>query len=176
MLEIIEINTHHPSYPFMEGLMETSFPLEERRDTDLQRQYTDENPLFHNHLITFNQVPIGLISYWKLEDVIYIEHFAIDPNLRNGGYGKQVIEKLKEQTQIPLILEAEEPTDELAQRRIGFYQRNGFTLQDLPYLQPPYRKGNDWFPLKIMTYGRSFTKEELEKYKTLIYREVYKVI
>ena len=30
-----------------------------------------------------------MISYWTMGDFYYIEHFAIDPSLRNGGYGKR---------------------------------------------------------------------------------------
>ncbi len=55
----------------------------------------------------------------------YIEHFAIDPSLRNGGYGKRVLEvdELKKQLKGPIVLEVEEPNDEMSTRRIHFYKR-----------------------------------------------------
>ena len=74
-----------------------------------------------------------------------------------------------------IVLEVEEPIDELTKRRIGFYQRQGFTIQDMPYQQPPYRKGDDWYPMKLMTLrGEDFSRQ-YEKVKNNIYREAYNI-
>ena len=58
MIQLKEIKTNHEHYPFMEQLLETAFPLQERRDSDKQRKNTDENPLFHNTLITDDDIVI----------------------------------------------------------------------------------------------------------------------
>ena len=42
---------------------------------------------FCNNIILENGNSIGMISYWTMGDFYYIENFAIDPSLRNGGYG-----------------------------------------------------------------------------------------
>ena len=171
MIQLQEIKTTHEHYPFMEKLLETAFPLQERRDSIWQRKNADESPLFHNTLITDDDNPIGLLTYWDFKDFIYIEHFAIDDRLRNNGYGQQTLSVLKEQTKLPIVLEAEEPTDELTKRRIGFYRRQGFILQDFPYQQPPYRPEDKWFPMKLMTFGIV----NMANARDIIYREVYQV-
>lgn len=174
MIEIKQVKTNdEANYAFVEKLMHTAFPREERRDTMQQRAYTDNNPLFFNNIILEEDKPIGMISYWKMDDFFYIEHFAIDPNLRNGGYGKRVLEVIKEELQSPIVLEVEEPTDEMSIRRINFYKRLGFILHEKPYMQPPYRKGDSGLPMFLMTCGDIDLDNEFERVKNRLYKEVY---
>ncbi len=174
MINIQRINSLHEHYPFMELLMQTAFPLQERRNADLQRYFADRNPRFHNNLLLEDNAPIGLLNYWTFDSFLYIEHFAISDQIRNKGYGQQALEALKTTWKGLIVLEVEEPMDELTQRRIEFYQRQGFILQPYPYMQPPYRESDGWFPMKLMTYGtESFTSDTFESIKRTIYEEVY---
>lgn len=175
MITIKEINTSNEHYPFLEALMHTAFPIQERRNDEEQRYNTDYNPLFHSNLIIDNNTLVGLINYWDFKTFRYIEHFAIDNNLRSKGYGKTVITRLKEESKLPIVLEVEEPIDEITQRRISFYQRQGFILDKHPYLQPPYRKGDSWFPLCLMSYGTLDMDKHFDNIKSTIYKEVYRV-
>lgn len=174
MIEIKQVKTQDKvNYAFVEKLMHTAFPQEERRDTAQQREYSDNNPLFCNNIILEDSKPIGMISYWAMGDFYYIEHFAIDPTLRNGGYGKRVLEAIKEQLQGPIVLEVEEPNDEMSTRRINFYKRLEFVLQEKPYMQPPYRKGDNGLPMFLMTFGDIDMESNIERVKKTLYKEVY---
>lgn len=175
MIEIRQVTTHDKAhYAFVEELMRTAFPEQERRDTPQQREYSDTHPLFFNNIILEDEKPIGMISYWNLGDFYYIEHFAIDPTLRNGGYGKRVLEKMKELLQgAPIVLEVEEPTDEMSTRRIGFYKRLDFTLHEMPYVQPPYRKGDSELPMFLMSCGALQMDSEFERVRNTLHKEVY---
>ena len=154
MIEIKQVKTENQElYGFVEELMHTAFPAQERRDTPQQREYSDSNPLFCNNVIVEDGKPVGMISYWDMGDFYYIEHFAIDPSLRNGGYGKRVLESIQTKLQGPIVLEVEEPTEEMSIRRINFYKRLNFTLHEKPYMQPPYRTGDSGLPMLLMTYG-----------------------
>lgn len=176
MIEIKSITTSHEHYAYTEELMQTAFPSEERRDNSLQREFTDHHPLFISNLISEKGTPVGLITYWDLDTFYYIEHFAIDTQIRNRGYGKSTLSLLKGFLHKPIVLEVEVPNDELTRKRIRFYQSQGFHLHEtFPYLQPPYRKEEDWLPLKLMTYGKEYTTEELEICKEKIYKNVYRV-
>lgn len=175
MIEIQRINTSHEHYPFVETLMQTAFPIQERRNADLQREYTDSKPNFHTHLILENNTPIGLLTYWELDGFHYIEHFAIHEQYRNKGYGQQVLELLQKDIKGMIVLEAEEAIDEITNRRIRFYQRQGFIIQDVPYQQPPYRKGDKWFPMKLMTLRDLNFSSEFERIKESIYKEAYNI-
>lgn len=174
MIEIRQVKTQDVAeYAFVEELMHSAFPPEERRDDSQQREYSDSHPLFFNNIIREEDKPVGMISYWNMGDFFYIEHFAIDPNLRNGGYGKRVLEVMKEKLQGPIVLEVEKPVDEMSTRRINFYQRLEFTLYERPYMQPPYRKGDSGLPMFLMTCGDIDMDKNFEKVRDTLYKEVY---
>lgn len=87
-----------------------------------------------------NDFLVGIITTWKFEHFVYVEHFVIDPTLRNRGIGQKAIRLLEEQTSpLPILLEAEpEHISPLAKSRINFYSRLGFHVIDRSYVQPPY--------------------------------------
>ena len=174
MIEIRKIKSEDPFYPYIENLLISAFPIQERRDSKDQRELTNSSPIFNNNVVISDGNPIGLITYWDMEYFYYIEHFAIDKVHRNKGYGQEVLNILKKTLKAPLVLEAEVPIDETSRRRINFYQRQGFILQDIHYLQPPYRKGDSWFPLKLMTYGEIDMANQYEFIKNKIYKYVYR--
>ena len=173
MIEIQQINTSHEHYPFVETLMQTAFPIQERRNTDLQREYTDNKPHFHTLVILYKNLPIGLLTIWDLEVIYYIEHFAIHEKFRNKGYGQKVIKLITNEIKGMIVLEAEEPSDEITNRRIKFYQRQGFILHEVPYQQPPYRSEDNWFPMKLMSIHEKDFLDQYENIKSKIYKEAY---
>lgn len=173
MIEIKRIRTNDKVYDNIEELLIKAFPIEERRDIIYQRQYTDHNPIFYCNCIIVNNVYIGSITYWDFTEFIYIEHFATEPLYRNKGYGSQTLQILKEKNKVPIVLEAEEPTDEISRRRIAFYKRQGFKLEEYPYMQPPYRKDDEWIPMKLLTYGLESSEDMLNNIKNRIYKNVY---
>ena len=116
----------------------------------------------------------GFLAVWEFENFTYIEHFAVDPALRNSGTGSAMLQELVKQYQKPICLEVELPEDELTRRRIGFYERNGFVFNEYPYIQPPISKGKSPVPLRIMTYGSAIPRETFEEMREVLYRRVYK--
>lgn len=176
MIHLRTIRTDDAAYPFAEELFLTAFPEDERRNTEAQRHNTDCNPLFHYCLIEEEEEPIGLFTYWDFDTFCYGEHFAIDPKRRNGGYGQKAIHTLLEMINRPLVLEVELPEDEMSRRRIGFYERQGFTLwKEVTYIQPPYRPGGNTLPMHLMVTEGLNPDAHLEKVKERIYKEVYLV-
>ena len=162
-------------YAYMERLMTEAFPPEEYRALAQLREYTDSKKHFYNNIVFDEDTPVGFITYWDFGKFCYAEHFAIDPARRNGGYGKQVLDLLCRQLQRPIVLEVEMPEEEMARRRIGFYQRQGFTLWQQPYRQPPYKHGDPYLPMRLMVYGDLDSEKAFDAIKQRIYREVYGV-
>ena len=162
-------------YNYMEQLMISSFPPEEYRSLEELRKYTDTKPHFYNNIIFQHDSPVGFITYWDFGHFYYVEHFAIDPSQRNGGHGKNVLDHLCQQLNSPIILEVEAPEEEMAIRRINFYKRHGFTLWEKPYMQPPYKPGDNYLPMLLMAYGHIECGKDFEPIKAQIYREVYNV-
>ena len=173
MIKLQRINTSHEHYPFVEELMQTAFPQQEHRNADLQREYTDNKPNFHTLIIQDDNHPIGLLTIWDLESFHYIEHFAIHEKFRNKGYGQKVIKLITNEIKGMIVLEAEEPSDDITNRRIKFYQRQGFILQNVPYQQPPYRSEDNWFPMKLMSIHEKDFISQYENIKSAIYKEAY---
>ena len=115
----------------------------------------------------------GFLAVWEFESFTYIEHFAVDPALRNSGTGSAMLQELVRKYQKQICLEVELPEDELTRRRIGFYERNGFVFNEYPYIQPPISKGKSPVPLRIMTYGSAITQDTFEEMKRVLYQRVY---
>lgn len=175
MIEFTPIGTSHADYAFVERLMTESFPPAERRTEADQRQLTDHEERFSCLLITDGALRVGFITLWRFPGFTYAEHLATSPEVRNRGYGKQVMQRLAEYIPGLIVLEVEPPEDEMSRRRIGFYERCGFTLSPYEYLQPPYRPGGEPFPLRIMTAGsETFTHDRFVACRELIYRHVYR--
>lgn len=179
MLTLKKIQTNEKEYPFVEELLHTSFPIEERRDDEAQRYNTDHNPKFTCYLIADEEegekTLVGLVTVWNLGTFHYGEHLATSPALRNKGYGKQIMQRLRELYPGTFILEVERPTDEMAIRRIGFYQRCGFSLCEKEYMQPSYREGGQEVPLYLMYAGIENIDSQFEYIRDTIHREVYGV-
>lgn len=83
---------------------------------------------------------VGMITTWKFDDFIYVEHFVVDPTLRGRNIGSNAIRILQQQcAPLPILLEVEpEHLSPQAMSRIKFYQRLGFHIIDRSYVQPPY--------------------------------------
>ncbi len=175
-MKLTDIKTDHPHYDFVEKLYLDAFPESERRPVEAQRRNVDENGKFHCYLLTEDDGrPIGFITVWQLDGFYYGEHFAIDPALRNGGYGGRVMQHLLSELRLPFVLESEVPADEMSRRRIGFYERQGFRVWDKDYVQPPYCTGGTPLPLYLMVAGETPDMPSVDDVRRAIYREVYGV-
>ena len=163
----------------LQRINETNFPeiyriMQASFSNDEYRPYDEQLALFEEPEYRIYYMPAGFLAVWEFESFIYIEHFAVDPALRNSGTGSAMLQELVKQYQKPICLEVELPEDELTRRRIGFYERNGFVFNEYPYIQPPISKGKSPVPLRIMTYGEAITRETFEAIKNVLYRSVYK--
>lgn len=163
----------------LQRINETNFPeiyriMQASFSDDEYRPYDEQLALFEEPEYRIYYMPAGFLAVWEFESFIYIEHFAVDPSLRNSGTGSAMLQELVKQYQKPICLEVELPEDELTRRRIGFYERNGFVFNEYPYIQPPISKGKSPVPLRIMTYKSEITREEFQKMKEILYRRVYK--
>ena len=163
----------------LQRINETDFPeiyriMQASFSDDEYRPYDEQLALFEEPEYRIYYMPAGFLAVWEFESFIYIEHFAVDPALRNSGTGSAMLQELVKQYQKPICLELELPEDELTRRRIGFYERNGFVFNEYPYIQPPISKGKSPVPLRIMTYRSEITRQEFQKMKEILYRRVYK--
>ncbi|MEC0128379.1 GNAT family N-acetyltransferase [Paenibacillus pabuli] len=155
------------------SIMKQSFPESEYREYSKQKEL-----LANSHYRLFTEVNeqnevIGFLAAWEFEEFRYVENVAVSPAIRGGGIGKKMMNHFMQQSDKPIILEVELPENELKRRRIGFYERLGFHLEDYAYVQPALRVGQDALPLRIMSYPARMTSIEFEAMKKILYKEVY---
>lgn len=170
MFERIDKEHYDMVYP----ILQEAFPVTELREKGRQKALLEE-PYYHLYGITgADQQVEGVIAAWEIDDFLYIEHFAILPDFRNGGFGGKKLMEFVAMIDKPVVVEVEPGEDDLTRRRIGFYERHGFYCNDYPYLQPPMRAGQPLMPLMLMTSPSKISEDVYNKYKTLIHKLVYK--
>lgn len=156
------------------SIMEQSFPSDEYREKEEQKALFEEKSYQLYGMRTEEGTLIAFAVIWDLEEVAFLEHLAVNPGCRNGGVGGDFLQSLIRILQKPVCLEVELPENELARRRIGFYERNGFYLNEYDYKQPPMSEGKKEIPLLLMTTGKALGEEEFCHMRDLLYKEVYK--
>ena len=177
-ISIRPLHTGSPEIKEALDLYVEAFPLCERRDNDEWLACLDESngKPFTLFGIFKESSFMGFFTCWELDGFVYGEHFAVNSKARGNGIGAQTVKALKSHyAPLPFILEVETPEGEMAVRRIGFYQRQGFHLNDEKYLQPPYRESEDWFELKLMSTDPKYLTENFEHVRNEIYQKVYNV-
>lgn len=152
-------------------LYEASFPLCEQRSLHQHIKAIDDEA-FHAMVITENDEFIGLLFYWLYDDkYCYGEFLATLPEKRFGGYGAKAVEKFKEMGYITLI-EIEPQVDEMTTRRRGFYERQGFIMNNHAHIHPSYRPTTSAHELQIMSYPRLLTNEEFLRFRHFLLDKV----
>ena len=171
----------HPH--FAQNLFEEAFPEQERPpfSTIRQRMAATESTTthknagkFHFLVATNGDEPVGILTYWTFENLVYVEHFAIDEELRNQGLGKAVFLNFLSQQQEQVVLEIELPNTEEADHRLEFYASMGFFQNPQPYEQPSYHNDGRTVPMIIMS-KYELDDDEFSEIRDLLYREVYGV-
>ena len=156
------------------GLIESSFPIDEYRTYDGQRALLND-PAYEIYVLPgADESIMAFMAVWELEPFVFLEHFAVDPVYRNNGVGTQLLDELMSMSGKMVCLEAELPDKAMASRRIGFYERSGFFLNEYPYAQPPLAEGRKPVPLAIMSSGRAVSQREFDAIKRVLYTRVYR--
>lgn len=152
------------------ALYEQSFPLHEQRFAAHQAQAMGD-PRFFCESVWENGELLALLFSWRLEDICYVEHYAVNSSLRGGGLGSQILREFC-QREGKVVLEIDPLVDEISRRRKGFYERLGFCANPWPHAHPPYRKANAPHELIVMSWPRELSREEYDRFYRALAREV----
>jgi ribosomal protein S18 acetylase RimI-like enzyme len=155
-------------------LMKEAFPSIERRNYEDQKELLNEV----KYEIILNkdekQSINAFLANWKFNNFYFVEHFAVANELRGHGLGSLMLKDYLIKSNKLIFLEVEPPEDKTSMRRIEFYERIGFYLNNFYYLQPPMQKQHDFLPLKVMSYPRAVNNLEFIEFKNTVYDKVYK--
>ena len=156
-------------------LMSEAFPSVERRSYEDAKNLLNEE--LYNIIIARdgNKNITAFIASWEFRDFNFIEHFAVCSKMRGNSIGTSMLMDYLNKANKPIFLEVEPPQNDISIRRIEFYKRLGFHLNSFEYFQPPMQKQHDFLPLKVMSYPESINQEEFINFKSMVYREVYKI-
>ncbi len=156
------------------SLLEEAFPPHERRVRSGQLALM-ENPFYQIRTLQEDGKLRGFMAVWMLKGMIFLEHFAVDADMRSLGIGGRMLEDLRTEAEADgrnLILEAELPVDELTKRRIAFYRRHGMSVNGYLYHQMPLRACDEKTQMHLLS---STLLDEAAFYaaRREIYRHVY---
>lgn len=151
----------------LDAYLET-FPAEERREKD-QFLALFENPNAQILSLKKDGESVGYLILWQLSECVFVEHFEVFLEHRNRKLGSEILQDLQK-IYPKIILESEPATlNEIADRRINFYQRNGFNVIDEHYLQPAYGEGKNFVNLWLLA-------NYIPKDTDALVREIYNIV
>ncbi|AKD55535.1 GNAT family N-acetyltransferase [Spirosoma radiotolerans] len=173
-MTLLPILADHPYLTPIRTWYETSFPADERRSFQALCQLLPCAAMHLRGLVVQGQL-IGFILYWHWPDMLFVEHFAIDPAQRGKQYGQQALSQLLllESKSPYVLLEVELPQDTNSRRRIQFYERQGFSVNPFSYAQPPYQAGNPSIPMHLMSIPAISDHDTFDSLSKLIKERVY---
>lgn len=169
MIDLISITEERFSLVYKRLI--DAFPYEERRDE------CDEKKCFLKEQFNFNEIiddseNVGLVVFWLFDEFLFIEHIAINKEIRSKGYGSKTIEYLKAKYNLPVILEAEFPETEMQIKRIKFYENLGFKVNSYNYSQPSYHNAES-VPLQILSFPETLSKSAFDNFFVKTRKVVY---
>ena len=167
---IFLINISVDEFDAVYDIMENSFPDDEYRSYCGQKMLFSK-PEYDIYVVDGDDSTLrAFVSVWDFDNFAYIEHLAVNPACRNAGIGASILAAVKEKAGKRICLEVELPENDIARRRIGFYTRNGFSLNEYHYIQPPMSAGKNPVPLLIMTTDGAVDEKEFEYIKDKLYQ------
>ncbi len=151
-------NINDTWYPSFYAIYSTAFPVHEQRNRQQQIEaFSSKN--YHLDVWIENGKLQSFIAYWEFDTFIYIEHFAVDKELRGQHIGSKTLISFAGNKKKVIILEIDPLIDEISRKRFSFYEKTGFRLNPFKHFHPPYRKEYPPHELLVLSYPESINEE-----------------
>lgn len=163
-MQLCYINScNHPLYKSFHDLYVVSFPIFEQRSA-AQQADAFQSEQYKLLAFTEGEAFLGFISYWEFDTYCYVEHFAVNAELRGKGYGSTMLREFQQSTGKLILLEIDPITDSVSEARLRFYKKCGFHENPYPHRHPAYRGEYHPHPLIVLTSKRAMSKEEYQMF------------
>ncbi|MDH6311041.1 ribosomal protein S18 acetylase RimI-like enzyme [Dysgonomonas sp. PFB1-18] len=148
--------------PFRE-IYTTSFPVFEQRSP---KQQSDAFKDSHYHLSAWidGEKLLSFVSYWDFEGYIYIEHLAVNPELRGQNIGSQMLDAFADEVKKTVILEIDPLIDEVSEKRLAFYEKLGYKINKYKHTHPAYNKDYKPHNLVVLSLYEELKDEEYQQF------------
>ena len=147
----------------------SSFPPHERRGVLSHENATKNQSFYSKVAIDESNNFLALLFYWRAEDIIYIEHLAVNPQNRGANIGTQIMKLfIEEHSGCTIILEIEPPVTEITQRRLNFYKKLGFRENKYEYTHPSYSRDIFTHNLEILSHPKELKQLEYDNFCNFI--------
>lgn len=166
------LNADSPHYPSFQKAYAASFPENERRSPSSQRAALRDARYRLDAWLDEDRF-IGFMGWWDFDEFRYIEHVAVAPEARSGGYGGLILTQWRDASEKPVLLEIEEVVDDLTRRRLGFYQRLGFKEVPGVHIQPAYQGDGPAPAMQVLSWPVPITESQRREFVALLHAEVW---
>lgn len=156
------------------GLLERNFPKDEYRSYQHQKNLMKKNN--YQIFVTLDNSNLfvkAAVALWTFDNFYYIEHLVVNKDYRNNRQGSKILNQLTKFLDRIIILEVEPPTNSVNKKRISFYLKNNFFLNEYPYIMPALENDKNPLELNIMSSNRLLSETEFTEIKNILYSKVY---
>lgn len=153
-------------------IYESSFPANEIRTLKQQKEIL-KNRSYHFLAVFKDKRLAAIIAYRRFKDFLFLEHLAVKKELRGKCIGTELLKEFLLGKKQKVVLEVEKPKTDIANKRIGFYERIGFKLNPFDYIQPAYSIDKSPVPMLLMTYPEKITTKEFLMIREKLHRIGY---
>ncbi|MGG4664172.1 GNAT family N-acetyltransferase [Providencia vermicola] len=147
-------------------LYDQAFPRYEQRSYQGRKSILNHDD-YYLYYFTDNNVFVGFIGCWKINEYFYIEHLAISDSLRGQGYGQKVLKQFCHDVGL-VILEIDPVIDEISQKRLSFYQHCGFQQNEYKHAHPSYYPENKPHKLEVLSFPQAIDKETYQQFNQML--------
>ncbi|MCD7972016.1 MAG: GNAT family N-acetyltransferase [Candidatus Azobacteroides sp.] len=151
----------------------TSFPVYEQRSI-IQQETAFMNPRYHLFFTHKEDKIQAFISFWDFDEYIYIEHFAVNQELRGQHIGSETLVAFKEKVGKRILLEIDPVTDEISRKRLSFYEKLNFKVNPYIHLHPPYDPAYPPHELVVLTSDKPIFAVLYQQFKNDLEKIVMK--
>ncbi|HLC93282.1 MAG TPA: GNAT family N-acetyltransferase [archaeon] len=171
-MELEKLRLDSRLLPKVWKIYEAAFPEDEKRSEGTQAKVM-RLPNYSIYAISKDEEAIALLAVWEFENFVFIEHIAVKEHMRNSGFGTKILRGFLEPATKLVLCAIDLPKTAIAKRRLGFFTRCGFRLNEFDYIQPAYSTEKKPVQMKIMSCPGLLTPKDFEKAREEIHLKVY---
>jgi len=163
-------NQHNKYFEKAWQIYEESFPVEEKRTLKEQIKLFDKKS-FTMLCYVEEEIVLAILFYWQIDSYTYLEHFAVNSTLRGRSYGSKILQEFIDNNQ-HIILEIEPIIDKITQKRLDFYERFDFKVNNHIHFQVPFRKNTQELQLIFLSHKKVLSVEEYTTLYQMMLKEM----